>query len=364
MHPTFTSLIFFLLLTLAVGAQDNWQRPTSPRLWEFPRDHGSHPDFQTEWWYFTGNLKSEDNKHYGYQLTFFRQGIQKNPSQANTRWTLRDYYFSHFTITDVANQTFHTAERQTRGTLDHTHYAEDRMNINLKDWSITQNADEPETFTLQASDGKAGISLRLTLTAVKPKVFHGRNGLSQKTSGVGNASYYYSFPRLATRGLLKIGEDEIVVTGSSWFDHEFMSNWLDEDLLGWDWFSLQLNNGEELMLYHLRRKSGIDPLSKGSHIDKDGHKTHLNLDDYQIEILDSWKSPDNGTNYPAKWRITFGDYELTVTPQVEHQELTVHIPTESSYWEGTCKIEGTYRGQPVSGYGYAELTGYFKPVSF
>ncbi len=346
-------------------APPDWQRAIGPWAWSFPRDHGAHPNFKSEWWYFTGNLTEEKTgRPFGYQLTIFRQGVQLTPAQKNSKWAARDFYFGHFTISDIANGQFHVAEKVSRGALGEARASTGSMDVVLGSWSIDGPWHDSKdaarkSYLLQANDGDMGIDFQTDLA--KPLVLEGVNGLSQKSSGAGNASYYYSFPRLATSGHLTLAGKNYDVSGLSWFDHEFSTSSLGPDEVGWDWFCIQLENKQEIMLYALRDKSGaIDPASEGTWINADGKSERLVPGSFTITKTASWTSPHSGATYPAGWHITIPGHhaDFTVTPAMADQELNLTKMGKLSYWEGACNIAGHVDNADVRGVGYTELTGY------
>jgi predicted secreted hydrolase len=339
---------------------EGWLRAVEPRRWEFPRDHGAHPDYRTEWWYFVGNLADEAGRRFGYQLTFFRQGVVREPTLRASRWAVRDVYFAHFTVTDVAAGRFHFGERVARGALGGARVSERHMDLGIGSWEIVPEAEDG--FRLRADE--PGYAINLRVKPMKPVVFQGDRGLSQKAEGRGNASHYYALTRLRTEGTVRTGNKIHRVEGLSWLDREFSTSVLGEGQVGWDWFSIQLDSGEDLMLYQMRRDDGRpDPHSKGSWIAVDGTKTHLAAAEFSIEATGRWKSPE-GTVYPSGWvlRVPGMGLELKVRPQVADQELRLNKLSDLTYWEGTCRVEGTRLGRRVAGYGYAELSGYKVPV--
>lgn len=339
------------------AAADDWRQAIGSRQWSFPRDHGNHPEYRTEWWYVTGNLRDAAGKRYGYQLTFFRQGIRLSVGEGGNAWSIRDVYLAHFAISDVAGSRFFHSERASRRGPELAGAREGTMDVWLLNWSMRQ---EGEAVNLYARDGEKELKLRLL--SRKPMVFHGKNGLSQKGPAPGQASYYYSYTNMETSGTITVpGGAPVVVTGSSWFDHEFGSNQLTADQVGWDWFALRLSDGREVMLYVLRRKDGsVEPASSGTIVDKDGRSRHLPLSDVSIEVLERWKSPKSGGTYPGKWRINVktGDLDITVTPLFANQELITGRSTGITYWEGAVGARGKSGGRDVTGEGYVELTGY------
>lgn len=323
-------------------------RADTPRDFRFPDDFGPHRQFQTEWWYYTGNLSTKDGREFGYQLTFFRRALSPDGIRRESNWATNQIYFAHFALTDIKNGKFYSAERWSRGALGLAGAKTNPFQVWIDNWSIER---EGKSFKLKAQDGS--ISINLLLRPLKPEVLQGDEGLSQKSRDPGNASYYFSQTRIESSGSISIGEEKFNVNGLSWLDREWSTSALGQDQEGWDWFSIQLDDGREIMLYQLRLKDGgIDPFSSGSLIGVDGDVAPLKLEDFKIEVLDTWKSPDTDTIYPSKWQITIPKYDinLTVVPLVNNQELLLSFV----YWEGAVKVTGEY----VSGKGYVELTGY------
>ncbi len=364
-HPTLSlirivgAVLFFALPLKAQSAAtpESWQQAIGPWSWMFPRDHGAHPAFKTEWWYFTGNVQDSLAHKFGYQLTLFRQGIQFTPAQPDSKWAVRDFYFGHFTISDLSAGKFHVAERVTRGALGEAKAAIDHMEVAVGPWSIKQDA----RGTIQLTAREDDIAIDFAERPVKPLVLEGVNGLSRKANGVGEASYYYSYPRLETSGQMRVGEMTYSVTGQSWFDHEFSTSLLGDGQVGWDWFCLQLDDHEEIMLYAMRDKSGaMDPVSEGTWVNVDGTSQRLEPGSFSIEKLGTWTSPRSGTVYPASWHITVPGHlaDLTVTPAMADQELHLTKMGALDYWEGACATQGKVGNAAVSGVGYTELTGY------
>jgi predicted secreted hydrolase len=322
----------------------------------FPADHYSHPDFKTEWWYYTGHLETESGKKYGYQVTFFRFGVRDRQKEAKEKPLFTELYMAHFALSDIAAKKFVFRERINRGYGDKAGAATDRYLVWNEDWKVEGDA---RNHSIDVKDRET--QLRLTVKSQKPPVLHGQNGLSQKGEGEGRASYYYSLTRMQTDGELTIAGKKEKVRGLTWMDHEFGSNQLREDQVGWDWFSIQLDNQTELMLYLIRRKDGTpDPYSSGTLVKADGTTKHLALRDFQIEVLDRWKSRKSGANYPMKWTVTIPTekIELEITPAFVDQELVTNRSTRVTYWEGAATIRGTIRNQPITGHGYVEMTGY------
>jgi predicted secreted hydrolase len=354
---TVCALIAGLLGAWLLVGGFTYQLALPGRKLSFPADHFSHPDFKTEWWYYTGHLETESGKRYGYQVTFFRFGLrdrQKDTEEQPPLFT--ELYMAHFAISDVTNQKFVFRERINRGYDHKAGAATDRYLVWNEDWKV---GGDDANHVIQISD--RGTELRLKLKSLKPPVLHGQNGLSQKGEGEGRASYYYSLTRMQTDGTITVGGKKEKVRGLSWMDHEFGSNQLREDQTGWDWFSIQLDNQTEIMLYLLRRKDGsVDPYSSGTVVKADGTTKHLALKDFSIDVLDRWKSPKSGANYPMKWKVTIPAEEigLEIAPAFPDQELITTRSTRVTYWEGAARVSGKAGGKPVSGDGYVEMTGY------
>jgi predicted secreted hydrolase len=346
------------------GAQEaEWRQAIEPWKWAFPKDHGSHPAFRTEWWYFTGNLFDTAGKRYGYQLTFFRQGVALKPLDPTNPWSIRDLYLAHFTLTDASAGHFSYGERLSRKGPGLAGSAEGGMQVRLLNWSAKM---VDNTILLEARHQDMELSVRLTPR--KPLVLHGEHGLSKKGPKEGQASYYYSYTDLQTEGVIRTSapRSSVRVQGTSWFDHEFGSNQLGAEQVGWDWFSLHLSDGQDLMIYLLRRKDGtLEPASSGTLVDGSGRITHLKLPDIGVEVLGYWKSARSAGAYPNKWRITIrpAHMDLVLAPLVANQELATLGSTGVTYWEGAVGGTGASRRKSVTCEGYVEMTGYAGSMS-
>lgn len=358
------SLVPLLILTLALPGRGKgegrftYQLALPGRTLSFPADHYSHPDFKTEWWYYTGNLQTETGKRYGYQVTFFRFGLRdRQPEQVSDRPPLfTELYMAHLALSDINQRKFFFRERINRGYDQKAGAATDRYLVWNEDWKVE---GDKSNHLIQVKD--RGIVLQLKLKSLKPPVLHGENGLSQKAEGKGRASYYYSLTRMATEGDLTVNGTKEKIRGLTWMDHEFGSNQLAENQLGWDWFSIQLDNNTELMLYLMRRKDGtVDPYSSGTLVFADGTTRHLGLKDFRIDVSERWKSPQSSANYPMKWKVILPAEDLTldITPAFANQELVTNRSTRVTYWEGAVQISGSVRNKLVGGSGYVEMTGY------
>lgn len=356
---TFVKTVFCYILVIVFGVQPvsaAYQKALPGYKFDFPRDHASHDQFRTEWWYFSGHLKGKDSKTYGYELTFFRMGGDYEPENPNSAWKQNNYNMAHFALTDEAGKSFHFDEKISRAKLDSAGARSDAFYVYNQGWSVTRLGDQ---FVLNADT--SDFAVHLLLYPLKPPVVHGVDGVVEKAAGPGCAMHCYSITRLKTEGLLLIGGSAVEVTGTSWMDHEFGSYKLGAEQCGWDWYSIQLDDNRELMLYTIRRVDGsVEPVSSGTIVDTKGHAKHLTLDQFQVTSLGTWHSEKSGGTYPMRWYVIVpGEkLELTLTPPVQEQELNTAAPTGITYWEGTVNIEGTVHGKAVTGQGYVEMTGY------
>jgi predicted secreted hydrolase len=345
-------------LAALLGGDDTagFERATAPRPFRFPEDHGPHPGFRHEWWYFTGNLRTPEGRRFGYQLTFFRFALSPPGAAARaSRWAATQAYMAHFTLADAAGRRFRFFERAGRGALGLAGASPKPFRVWIDDWTAEGGATSLLPIRLHALGG--GVSIDLLLDAGKPVVPQGDRGLSRKGAEPGNASYYYSMTRLATRGSVRLDGTPFPVEGSSWLDREWGTSALGKEQAGWDWFALQLSDGRDLMFYRLRRTGGgADPYSAGALVLPDGSWKVLSLADVRIDALDHWISPESGARYPSRWRLRLPSegLALDIVPLLPDQELRTSI----RYWEGAVSVGGTAHGKPIGGEGYVELTGY------
>jgi predicted secreted hydrolase len=337
-------------------SHEGFRRAEPDRTFEFPLDHGPHPEYQTEWWYYTGNLTANGGERFGYQLTFFRRAMipAEQRQERQSSWAADQVYLAHFTITDVDGRKFKAFEKLSRGAAGIAGaQGEPLYQVWIENWSVEQI--DSKRYRMRASVGDAALDL-LLLDRKGPSL-QGENGYSQKGPEPGNASFYYSLSRLETTGQIRINQNMYDVEGYSWMDHEFSTSALSEGQVGWDWFALQLDNDSELMVYTIRQEDGsIDPYSRGTLILPDGELHHFNQSDFSITVTDTWRSPHSGAIYPAAWTIEVpsADIRLEVRPLLNDQELNLSFV----YWEGAVEISGEHAGQKVTGRGYVELTGY------
>ena len=367
------------LMTLAAAHDSRAQHPVfaqalNPQPLQFPRDQGPHPDFRQEWWYLTGNLDSADGERFGFELTIFRFALAPTSPQPLTvgsphgvegsRWRTRQIYLGHFAVSDVAQQRFRFAVRLSRGALGLAGAQADPLRVWVGNWELGQAAApgpaaadtvaKAAPWQLQAAGN--GYVLSLAARPLMAPVLNGERGLSRKSREPGNATYYYSIPRVAVAGTLTRGGKTLRVRGLAWLDREWGSGRLGPQEKGWDWFGLQLEDGSCVMFYSLRDRSGAqDPYSAGTWVDREGRARPLHRGDVRIEVLGYWADA-GGARYPSRWRLvipTLG-LDLTVRSLLADQELV----TSPRYWEGAVDVTGTSAHRPVSGRGYVELVGY------
>lgn len=359
--------VFVFLLVLCLGRPLSaaksfpvYQSALPGYSFAFPRDHRAHEGFRTEWWYYNGHLTGPQGERFGYQLTFFRVGLIPGPlPEKGSRWAIREVYLAHLAVSDIEGKRFHYREKASRRVLGLAGSDPRRYRVWVETWRAEDLAGQ---HRLEAWDGDLGISL--ALTPLRPPVIHGLDGVSQKGPKPGQASHYYSVTRMETRGELMLHGRRIPVRGLSWMDHEFGSNQLDADQIGWDWFSLQLTNGLDLMIYRLRHQEGpLRSMASGSLIFPDGKKIHLRQEQIVLRSTATWKSPWSGAAYPAAWEILLPerDLKLQLTPFFNDQELRTAKSTGVTYWEGAVRVEGSMQGGPLAGKGYVEMTGYDRP---
>ncbi|MBV8974919.1 MAG: hypothetical protein JOY74_07345 [Sinobacteraceae bacterium] len=349
-----------------------------PRRFEFPRDHGAHPEFRQEWWYLTGNLDAAGGERFGFELTFFRIALvppapaaagaadgaaagaaagatPAQPAGAASAWRTRTIYVAHFAITDLARRRFRFQQKIAREALGLAGAQGAPLQVWLDDWSLEIPQEEGAgAWRLHAA--QPGYALDLTLAPQSAPVLNGEAGLSRKSSQAGDATYYYSIPRLAVQGRALRDGQPLELHGLAWLDREWGSGGLGPHEVGWDWFALQLDDGSALMFYALRDdEGGRDAHSAGTWIAPGGAARPLRNTDVSIAVTASWTNRSRD-RYPAGWhiRVPALELDLTVQPALAEQELRTIPP----YWEGAVDVRGTRAGHTVGGRGYVELVGY------
>ncbi len=362
MIPLATTLA--VLLAAGASAQSAlWKEAAPGRGLVLPADHASHPDYKLEWWYYTGNLDAADGRRFGYQLTFFRVGVDPRPANPS-RWAVRDLFMAHLALTDVNRQQHHFIERLNRSGPAWAGASTDTYRVWNENWEVTFAPGG--VHRLQAQSDGFGVDLQVLED--RPPVPHGVNGYSRKGSAPGNASYYYSLTRMPTRGTITVGGRAVEVTGQSWMDHEFGTSFLEDGQRGWDWFSIQLEDGRDLMLFQLRRSDGtIDPRSSGTLVERGPGSARpqrampITIESgFRLEPGRTWTSPASKARYPVAWRVLVPSarLDLTITSAVDAQELHTAASSGVSYWEGVIDVAGQSGDRPVKGRGDLEMTGY------
>ena len=342
-----------------------YRQVTGPCGLVFPRDHGPHPGFRTEWWYYTGNLVSGDGRRLGFQLTFFRHQLSPldtptEQPEPHSLWRSHQVYLAHAAVSDIAGKRHLQSAQASREALGMAGWDQERMKVFVGDWSAVLMPDHQR---LEVSS--EAFSFRLELTPVKAPVRHGIEGYSRKGSSAERASCYYSITRLETTGTVTFaGKPPIAVQGVSWMDHEFSTAPLEPGTIGWDWFSIQLADRSEYMIFLLRRADGgIHPVSSGTWVDPLGVSRHLERGHFEVDVLDTWRSRRSGARYPSRWRVKVppAGVDVIVTSNLPDQEMRPDDLTAIIYWEGSVSARGTKGADAVEGHGYVELTGYDAP---
>lgn len=334
-----------------LGEGEGFTRVEAPWQFSFPRDHGAHPDYRTESWHFTGNVATEQGKHFGFQLNFFRVGLK--PPEAAVRpsaWASKAVYRSHFALTDVSQKRFQAFERFSRAALGLSGAASSPPQVWVENWRIQALEEGNAAFRLQAAAD--GVDIELTLRSLKPPLLPG-DGAARQAS----VFYGYQLSRLLAQGQVQVDNRTYPVEGSAWLDRAWGAVPVPAGPVVWDRFLLQLEDGRELLGFRLRRRDGGGtPINSGFLVDQKGQIQSLGREDLIIEVLDYWESPQDNTAYPARWRFHLPrqGIDLRLTPYVEDQELNLLL----RYWSGIVRVRGQDEGQAVKGQGYVELTGY------
>lgn len=355
-HWNLRRLVALFSGALLLAADPAYREALPGQPYSFPRDHFEHPGYRTEWWYYTGNLRDGSGRAYGFELVFFRQGVRRGASENASAWRIDDAYLAHAAVTDVSSGKFIYRERLNRAGPGIAGASFDARRIWNGNWSAQWRGEKQEIACVTDE-----FSFRLALAPEKPFVIHGVNGVSQKAEGRGRASRYVSFTRLKTTGEISLAGGQRTVTGQAWMDHEWFTEQLAPEQAGWDWFSVQLDNGVDLMLFDLRRKDGtIDPYSSGTFVDREGRAQHLTSREFTLRPVNYWSSPTTHAKYPISWDIAIPKLQISIrcSALIPAQELSTSRGG-NSYWEGAVKYEGSHTGK-----GYLEMTGYASPVSF
>ena len=360
-----------LLMTVAVVVGIGWAAhawtPAQPGyVWSFPRDHWARDGYKTEWWYFTGHLRTveEPVRRFGYQFTLFRIGVSQDAPRSGSAWAAKDIIMGHAALTDPDTGRHRFSELVVRAApllAGFGRHPDTRLAWSVgppgtpEPWELRWNGNG---FDLTMGDAGKSFGFSLSTRPLKPVVFQGPGGLSRKGEGATEASHYYSFTRMATTGTVRVEGKELEVNGVSWMDKEFGSNQLGKDKSGWDWFSLQLDDGREIMLYLLRSRDGKTDHAGATLVDAAGEVRYLEPGEWELNATREWTSPKTGAAYPAGWtlRIPAAGIAAVITPKLADQENRSALIPDLYYWEGSVEIESA-SGEHV-GQGYVELTGY------
>lgn len=379
----FIVLIALLWTTLSSWLETQAETQTAFRIakpsytLQFPDDHGEHSDFASEWWYTTGHLATANGKnHFGYEATLFRiaRPAPLSLKLQSSKWEPQHIYMTHLALSDVSGKHFYYAQAYERQNPYHQTVASAPWELSAKGLHVKEMPKHRGSFNIwQLKVSTKDFRLNLRLVPRKPIVAHGTvNGYSKKGDCPSCASIYYSYTDIYSSGDVVLNatkthpqEARFHVYGKSWFDHEFGSSQLTEKQVGWDWFAIQLDSRDELMVYRMReRDGGISPQSGGTWIPRAGEVQRLKQDEILVTPLARWQSPLSQAVYPSQWRIEVPKLQLslTVTPKLSNQELYFPEQKTLSYWEGANFVEGTHTKAVVKGNAYVELAGYVSKI--
>jgi predicted secreted hydrolase len=346
--------------TTTSASQDSRQ----PFVFKFPRDLYDHPSYQTEWWYFTGNLESLRGKHYGFELTFFRSYEPTGAPAGQPQYI--PIIFADLAVSDINGQQFFFHKALAPATTAYASITENPWTIHLGEWRLTEPDSISGVFRLNAQQDDFGVDLALVPEG--PPVLNGVNGLFELAGSDGQGPEYfeyYSIPRVQAEGAIRVAGEVIPVHGLAWNDHEFFNLAAGQQLPPWDWFSIQLEDGSSIMLYGLRLPNGdYDPDSRGTFVSADGKVIHLLPGDFTLVPGGTRYSAESNADYPISWRISIPSLrlQLEMSTPLQDQELpVVQGGGTPAYWEGASRFHGTQDGRFVQGKGYLEMTGYAEP---
>ena len=346
-------LPLLLLSREALSAEIVFAQVVPGRRMRFPRDHGAHPDFRTEWWYVTGWLANEGREPVGFQVTFFRSRLPfatDNPSS----FTPRQVLFVHAALADPALGRLRHDQRSARPALGLAGATEDTTRVWIDDWRLELDGD-----TYHSHIAGRDFTLDLTMRAPGAPLLEGDDGLSRKGPRPQEASWYYSRPHLEVRGTIERGRGKEAVSGSAWLDHEWSSAYLAPEAQGWDWCGINLDGGGALMAFRMRGNNGGVVWAGGTREDRSGNKSVFNPAQVSFVPVREWESPRTAAEYPVAMRVTAGGETWELEPLMDDQELDSRASTGTIYWEGAVRAKQA--GKEV-GRGYLELTGYWKPL--
>lgn len=346
------------LIGAGVNGQDGFAVADLPRPFEFPADHGPHPDFRSEWWYLVSHLEAADGRDYGVQFTLFRQALVP-PEEADageSRWRTRQVWMAHVAVSGPDGR-HQAGERFARGAMGLAGVRPQPFAAWLEDWrleSIRPDQKFPLRLTARVDDVARPFEVELEFDAARGPILQGDRGLSRKSERAGNASYYFSYTRMAAGGRINLDGEDVTVAGLGWMDREWSSSVLDPGQVGWDWFALHLDDGRDLMVFQIRRDDGsVDGASGGVIVAQDGSSEPLTKADFSLEALASWRD-ETGAAWPVSWRLEVPSLGLEGRVEARHPDQLNRLAVR--YWEGRVCLDG-----PVPGCGYLEMTGYNGP---
>ncbi len=356
-------LVAICLLMTPVVSKQAWKTAQIDYPWSFPEDHWARQGYKTEWWYFTGHLTASDGRRFGYQFTFFRVGVLNAKSDTESEWGVRNLVMGHASISDLKQREHRFSEVLYRampmlggfGTYPESTIAWSRGPAGTDGtWHLKWNGN---AFDFDMQDDAQKMAFSLSTQPIKPLIFQGPKGYSRKDKNAASASQYYSFTRLQTTGQVQLDGKSWDVMGESWMDKEFSSNQLASHQVGWDWFSLQLDDQRDIMLYVLRHQNGTIDFARGTIVKPNGTSKYLGQNDFTVTGQARWKSPHTTGDYPSEWRISIPQehLEIEVAAMMADQENRSRLMATMHYWEGAVKV--LQQGQSI-GKGYVELTGY------
>jgi predicted secreted hydrolase len=350
----------------AAALASDWRAASPDHPWDFPREHWSHRGFRVEWWYFTGHLETQDapRQRFGFQFTVFRVGILPQRPPLDSPWAAENLLLGHAALSHLDRGEHRFSEVLYRAMpllAGFSAYPEPRIAWSRgpagtdQEWSLYFQDD---AFRFRAEDAVRSIGFDLTARPVKPFVLQAPHGYSVKGKEPGAASLYYSFTRMNAGGTLSWDGERYPVTGVAWMDREWSSSQLGEDQAGWDWFSIQLDDGREIMLYIMRRRDGAVDVRHATLVEENGVASYLSPEEWSVRSTGAWTSPKTGIRYPARWSLSIPaeSLELAIVPEIRDQENRSELPMGVHYWEGAVRVEGPDGAR--RGRGYVELTGY------
>ncbi|CAN7503151.1 lipocalin-like domain-containing protein [Variovorax paradoxus] len=342
-----------LLLAALAAAPAGWALPA--RTLQFPRDFGSHPDLQTEWWYITGHAKTAAGREFGFQVTFFRSRVDAAEG-LRSAFAARHLVFAHAAVTDLEGRVLRHDQRIARAGFGVASASEADTDVRLRDWSLVREKNGSYWARIPAGE----FSLELRFTPTQPVLLQGKAGLSRKGPEEAQASYYYSEPQLRTQGRLALKGQAFDVEGTAWLDHEWSEALMHPEAVGWDWIGMNLDDGSALTAFRLRRRDGGALWAGGSFRTRDGALRVFNNDEVRFDGANTWTSPRTQASYPTRWRVQTPSGSFEVRALLDDQELDSRGSTGGVYWEGLSDLVDA-QGRRV-GRGYLEMTGYAAPL--